>query len=535
MIMALARPTASATTRRSSSSSKWMLLLTCLFVSSLLSAEAMLVDGLVPPRLDSSTAPAFEQPFALTSYLQRFFTSYLTPSSHQTSSYKTFGHREAYHRGIGSASHQRAHTTYPFAITADHPFAATSDLSYVPRVKTTRQRITRARDPKKYLQVRGQSYQDAMCAASTELDWEDVEVEAPDVTDRTTVLAFAKMAAAAYYNDTSSWDGEGGFDPTKSFGWEGDGIRGHIFTTHDNDTIVVALKGTSAAILGGGDTAKRDKTNDNLLFSCCCARVSWSWSTVCDCYQGHGDECGQTCLERALIEKSVYYPAITDLYNNISYAYPDSNIWIAGHSLGGSLSSLLGMTFGVPTITFQAPGERMAAMRLHLPLPPSRHPDEDPVSALPITHVYNNADPIATGQCNGAGSLCSNFGYAMESRCHAGKSIVYDTVGKLGWSQSINAHRIGSLVDDVLSEDWSEKVKKKKGTKDVSTKGWRWPWHRGGQDEDDEGDSDGDTDEDDKLPVPIARSEEKCQDCTSWKFIDYSGSKGDVGPMSLPR
>lgn len=495
----------------------------------------MLVDGLIPPRSQSS----FEQPFALSSYLQRVFSSYISPSSATKTSTgeKTFGLREAYHRGIGSASHQRAHASYNYRITADDLLANSADLSYIPRIRTVRQRVTRARDPQKYLAMRGESFESATCASSTALEWEDVEVEAPDVTDRTTVLAFAKMAATAYSNNTSDWDGEGGFDPTNSFGWEGDGIRGHIFTTHSNDTIVVALKGTSAAILGGGDTAKRDKTNDNLLFSCCCARVSWSWSTVCDCYRGGGDECGQECLERALIEKSVYYPAITDLYNNISYAYPDSQVWITGHSLGGALSSLLGMTFGVPTVTFQAPGERMAAQRLHLPLPPARHPDEDPVAALPIVHVYNNADPIATGQCNGAGSVCSSFGYAMESRCHAGKSIVYDTVGKLGWGLTVNAHRIQSLVDDVLGEDWSEKVKKKKGEKsklvgegegEVGEKGWRWPWHRGGQDEDDEGDSDGDTDEDDKLAVPIARSEEKCQDCTNWKFVE-DGGKGEEG------
>lgn len=41
-----------------------------------------------------------------------------------------------------------------------------------------------------------------------------------------------------------------------------DGIRGHVFVTEDNSTIVVALKGTSAALLpGGGETAKRDKMN----------------------------------------------------------------------------------------------------------------------------------------------------------------------------------------------------------------------------------------------------------------------------------
>jgi len=58
-----------------------------------------------------------------------------------------------------------------------------------------------------------------------------------------------------------------------------------------------------------------------------------------------------------------------NLYNNITFMFPDANIWIIGHSLGGSLASLLGITFGLPVVTFEPPGERMAAKRLHLPTP----------------------------------------------------------------------------------------------------------------------------------------------------------------------
>jgi lipase ATG15 len=44
-----------------------------------------------------------------------------------------------------------------------------------------------------------------------------------------------------------------------------------------------------------------------------------------------------------------------------------------GHSLGGALSSLIGATFGAPVVTFEAPSERMAARRLHLPPPVGFH------------------------------------------------------------------------------------------------------------------------------------------------------------------
>lgn len=57
--------------------------------------------------------------------------------------------------------------------------------------------------------------------------------------------------------------------------------------------------------------------------------------------------------------------------------YPDSNIWIIGHSLGGALASLLGATFGTPVVAFESPGEKLAASRLHLPLSVSHLPSED--------------------------------------------------------------------------------------------------------------------------------------------------------------
>ena len=108
--------------------------------------------------------------------------------------------------------------------------------------------------------------------------------------------------------------------------------------------------------------------------------------------------------------------ASQNLFNNVTYMYPTANIWIVGHSLGGGLAGLIGATFGVPTITFEALGDRLAASRLHLPTPPpppslrgSWNPDHS-FSLHPITHIYHTGDPVPHGTCTGVRSLCAKGG-----------------------------------------------------------------------------------------------------------------------------
>lgn len=79
--------------------------------------------------------------------------------------------------------------------------------------------------------------------------WTVEEVSGPNVTDKETILSFAKMTLDAYYLDpfVEGWqDVKGGFNYSQSFGWESNGLRGHIYADKDNSTIVIGLKGTSA-------------------------------------------------------------------------------------------------------------------------------------------------------------------------------------------------------------------------------------------------------------------------------------------------
>ncbi|KAI0081469.1 alpha/beta-hydrolase [Panus rudis PR-1116 ss-1] len=317
------------------------------------------------------------------------------------------------------------------------------------------------------------------------------------------------MTNNAYYEpgETGWYDLGPDWNNSYPFGWEpdADGFRGHIFATEDNSTVIISVKGTSAGwvVGGGGPTSRKDKLNDNLLFSCCCARVGPTWSPVCGCYEG-SYKCDQNCLEDSLKEDSLFYPIGTNLYNNVTYMYPEANIWVigkystkhaiyllahcaTGHSLGGSLASLIGVTFGAPVVAFEAPGERLAAQRLHLPSPPSTQH---------ITHVYNTGDPIPLGACTGVASTCALGGFALETGCHLGKVIKYDTVSKLGWSVNIRNHGIAVVIDYLLSKDWEF--------------------------DDGDGGQGGEAGKDKKKrTVPRLTEEKDCVDCFQWEFGDF--------------
>lgn len=299
-----------------------------------------------------------------------------------------------------------------------------------------------------------QSRQQGFVSVLSPSAWTVDDVAGPDVTDKGTVLTMALMAANAYVEGPgkADWQDVGApFNRSLDFGWEGDGLRGHVFADENNSTIVIGLKGTSPAVFDGDGTTTNDKVNDNLFFSCCCAQQGpWTWHQVCDCATGTYT-CNNTCVTQALREENRYYQAARELYANVTEVYPDSHVWIAGHSLGGAVSSFLGLTYGVPVVTFQAVPDALPAGRLGLPVPPGADPNapqsRDYTGAF---HFGHTADPIYMGSCNGATASCSFAGYALESACHTGHECVYDTVGDKGWRVGIGTHKIVAVIRDVI-------------------------------------------------------------------------------------
>jgi lipase ATG15 len=284
--------------------------------------------------------------------------------------------------------------------------------------------------------------------------WVMDDLDGPNVTDKHTVLTFARMTANDYIEEPGTEDWEDISDPfnySRSFGWQSDGLRGHIYASDDNSTVVISLKGTSPALFDGAGTTTNDKINDNLYFSCCCGQGgSYLWRQVCDCYKSAYTG-NLTCLVEAMLDENRYYRSSLELYSNVTKIYPRANIWLTGHSLGGAMSGLLGLTFGLPVVTFEAIPEALPAARLGIPVPPEHDPRRPQTRKYTGTyHFGHTADPVYMGTCNGATSVCTWGGYAMESACHTGQTCAYDTVDDKGWSVGIGTHRIKSVISNVL-------------------------------------------------------------------------------------
>ncbi|KAJ5320069.1 hypothetical protein N7508_000352 [Penicillium antarcticum] len=321
-------------------------------------------------------------------------------------------------------------------------------------------------------------------AALSADEWVMDTLQGPDITDKKTVLTFAQMTANDYIEEpgTGQWHSiHGHFNYSGSFGWQKDGLRGHIYSDETNSTVVISLKGTSPALFDGAGTTTNDKVNDNLFFSCCCGQGgSYLWRQACDC-QTATFTANLTCIVESMNDENRYYKAAIELYSNVTELYPDSNIWMTGHSLGGAMTSLVGLTFGLPVVTFEAVPEALPAARLGLPSPPGYDP------RLPQTrrhtgayHFGHTADPIYMGTCNGINSICTWGGYAMESVCHSGQICTYDTVADKGWRVGLGTHKIENVISDVILKY--------------------------------------DT-------VPKCVEDEECFDCELWKFFRSNGSE----------
>lgn len=120
------------------------------------------------------------------------------------------------------------------------------------------------------------------------------------------------------------------------------------------------------------------------MFSCCCGKVDRTWWGVCGCYMG-GSQCNQQCLvedaKRDRDESESYYGIGLKVVDAARVLYPDADIFLTGHSLGGSVASLLGVTKDLPVFTFQSPGDMLYGKRLGIV---EQQLTQDDLNGMPI-------------------------------------------------------------------------------------------------------------------------------------------------------
>lgn len=125
------------------------------------------------------------------------------------------------------------------------------------------------------------------------------------------------------------------------------------------------------------------------------------------------------------------------------------------------------------------------------------------------------------GACTGSLSSCSLAGFALESRCHTGQTIVFDTVSELGWSVDIRTHGIVSIIDKVLKEDWDVKALAEPSSSDLQPFGLWGRRKRPPSPPPQAGKAENRTESN----VPLPTVEDNCLDCFRWEFGDFKDKK----------
>jgi lipase ATG15 len=119
---------------------------------------------------------------------------------------------------------------------------------------------------------------------------------------------------------------------------------------------------------------------------------------VCDC-QTATYTCDQTCVKDELRKPDHYYSATLELYKEVTKLYSNTNTITVDHSLGGALASLIGLQHGVPSVTFEAYPQALAARRLELPIAGDISPLRKNSGGF---HFVHTANTVYMSTCSGS-------------------------------------------------------------------------------------------------------------------------------------
>ena len=210
-------------------------------------------------------------------------------------------------------------------------------------------------------------------------------------------------------------------------------------------------------------TSTNDKANDNLYYSCCFYKHNTIFPE-CDCGNTIFSECNcgnkingteKYCCASCYKSSTVYDLNYMNIADNIikkikEYIdFENSIVIFTGHSLGGTLASMMGLTYNKIAVAFESPGDKHYIDLVGLGDIPSDN----------IYHFGHDADPLFIGNC---GMTCSSLGYYVDTKCHVGNTCLFKAKEKLGYSESILKHRIDYVINNIMPNwetDFPECVK----------------------------------------------------------------------------
>lgn len=272
------------------------------------------------------------------------------------------------------------------------------------------------------------------------------------------VLQLALMSNNAYFqpNNTKWYDIN--LNKTTNISYSDDNIHAYMFSNYDNTVNIIAFKGTTIYWGYKGeetiksdldkftDSIKYDKWNDNLYFSCCYYKESNLFDKE-DCQSSRSkskNTCYKQCYRNSTSYSINYINIAHDIVKNVMNMIDFNNSFVVftGHSLRGTIATMMGLKFNKHVVTFEAPGEKHYIDLIDM--------EYDQNTIQKIYHFGHNADIIFKGKCNGAMSWCYLGGYNMYTKCHIGSICEYDTKNILGMKESIFTHRIGYVIENVI-------------------------------------------------------------------------------------